>query len=135
MSPRVWIIDAISLETSLAQCSSVLNATTRTGSLNCPVRKIVDDSFNIGSLDFGLAIDAAAAKAINYQIDRLIRAVRHGARRPPRPGHGNTPTQRLLGNKEAYTNKLVPGNLETALSWQSRAGPKQPDGKALQIAV
>jgi hypothetical protein len=55
-------------------------------------QKIIDDSFKVGPFDLGLAVDAAATEAINDQIDRLIRTVRHGARRPPRCGHGNPPT-------------------------------------------
>jgi hypothetical protein len=46
--------------------------------------EIADDGFEISSLDLGLAVDAAAAIAINYQIDRLIRAVGHGTGRPAR---------------------------------------------------
>jgi hypothetical protein len=42
--------------------------------------EIADDGFEVRSLGLSLAVNAAAAKAINYQICRLIRAVRHGIR-------------------------------------------------------
>jgi len=48
--------------------------------IELPRHKIADDGFEIRSLDLGLAIDAAAAEAVNYQICRLIRAVWHGTR-------------------------------------------------------
>ena len=44
--------------------------------------KIADDGFEISPLNLGLTVDAAAAKAINHQICRLIRAVWHSIRRP-----------------------------------------------------
>ena len=48
--------------------------------IELPRHKVADDGFEIRSLDLGLAIDAAAAEAVNYQICRLIRAVWHGTR-------------------------------------------------------
>jgi hypothetical protein len=42
--------------------------------------KVADDNFEVRALDLGLAVNAAAAKAINYKVNRLIRAVRHGTR-------------------------------------------------------
>ena len=41
-------------------------------------QKVIDDSFKIGPLDLGLAVDAAFTKAINDQIYRLIRAITRG---------------------------------------------------------
>jgi hypothetical protein len=52
--------------------------------IELPSHKVADDGFEIRSLDLGLAVDAAAAIAINYQINRLIRAVGHGTGRPAR---------------------------------------------------
>ena len=43
-------------------------------------QKIADDGFEVRSLSLSLTVNAAAAKAINYQICRLIRAVWHGTR-------------------------------------------------------
>jgi hypothetical protein len=42
--------------------------------------KIADNGFEVRSLGLSLAVNAAAAKAINYQICRLIRTIRHSAR-------------------------------------------------------
>ena len=46
--------------------------------IKLPRHKVTDDGFEIRSLDLGLAENAAGAKAINYEINRLIRAIRHG---------------------------------------------------------
>ena len=48
--------------------------------IELPRYKVADDGIEVCALDLGLAVDAAAAKAINYQVNRLIRAKRHGIR-------------------------------------------------------
>src|SRR6185503_8993105 len=53
--------------------------------------KIADDGFEISSLNLGLTVDAVAAKAINHQICRLIRAAWHRSGRPARSDNSNTP--------------------------------------------
>jgi hypothetical protein len=61
--------------------------------------KVVDDGFKVGALNLGLAVEFAAAEAINDEIDRLIRAVRNGGRRLACSGHRNTPTQQEPGRQ------------------------------------
>jgi hypothetical protein len=70
--------------------------------IKLPRHKVTDDGFEIRSLDLGLAENAAGVKAINYQINRLIRAIRHGIRRPARSGHRNTPTQQETGDTQPF---------------------------------
>src|SRR5215217_4024367 len=58
--------------------------------IELPGDKIVDDGF-----DLGFAVNRAIFKAVDHEIDRLIRAVRNGTWRPARSGHSNTPTQQV----------------------------------------
>ena len=48
--------------------------------IELPGHKIGDNRFKIRSLSLSFAVNAAAAKAIHYQICRLVRAVGHGTR-------------------------------------------------------
>ena len=48
--------------------------------IELPGHKIGDNRFQIRSLGLSFAVNAAAAKAIHYQICRLVRAVGHGTR-------------------------------------------------------
>src|SRR5215204_2817948 len=63
--------------------------------IELPGHEIVDDGFEIGALDLGLAVNGPVFEAVDHEIDRLIRTVRNGTRRPARSGHGNTPTQQV----------------------------------------
>src|SRR5450631_3902587 len=53
-SKRRMISRAISSEASSAQCSAVLNATTRSGSLYWAGHQVGDDGFEVSLLDIGL---------------------------------------------------------------------------------
>jgi len=48
--------------------------------IELPGHKIGDNRFQIRSLSLSFAVNAAADKAIQYQICRLVRAVGHGIR-------------------------------------------------------
>ena len=50
-------------------------------------QKVVDDGFQISPLDFGLAVNGAATKAVDDEIGSLIRPIRYDLRRPSRSGH------------------------------------------------
>src|SRR5258707_15008492 len=65
MSQRIWISRAISSETSRDQCSSVLKATTRIGSLNCPDKVLVSTRLLSGVrlVRAFSAVDATAIEA------------------------------------------------------------------------
>src|SRR5215216_4750575 len=63
--------------------------------IELPGHKIVDDNFEVGALDLSFAVNGTTFKAVDHEIDRLIRAVRNGTWRPARSGHGNTPTQQV----------------------------------------
>ncbi len=66
MSQRVWISRAISSET-----------------VELPGQKVGDDSFEVRPLDFRFAVNATQpAKAVDYEVGGLIRAVGHGRWRP-----------------------------------------------------
>jgi hypothetical protein len=71
MSQRVWISRAISLETSSDQCSKRVEGYNADRIVELPGHQIGDDRFEIGSLDFGFAVDAAklteAAGRMSFQ--------------------------------------------------------------------
>ena len=95
MSERVWISRAIVFETSSDQCSNVLNATTRTGSLNCPdMRSAMIVSRSVRSTSVFAVNAAVPSEVINHEIDDLVRAVWHDPWCPTDAGHAH-----LLRNK------------------------------------
>src|SRR5439155_20734559 len=61
--------------------------------IKLPGNEVADDVLEICALDLSLAVNAAAAKTVDHEIDRLICAERNGVRRPARSGHRDTPTQ------------------------------------------
>src|SRR5260370_34889433 len=57
--------------------------------------EIVDDGFEIGPLNFGLAVDwASCAKTIDNEVDSLIGAIGHDGRRPASSWHTHLQAQR-----------------------------------------
>jgi NUDIX domain len=73
-----------------------------------PRYQIGDDRFEICPLNVRLAIGGPkAAKAVNNQVDRLIRAVGHDRRGPARSRHTQTP-QRIRTGTQARRSKIVP---------------------------
>ena len=53
------------------------------GVVELPSQKIGDDGLDIRPLNFRLAVNAAEPlKAVDYEVDGLIRAIGHGRRRP-----------------------------------------------------
>src|SRR5215216_6571861 len=90
--------------------------------IELPGHKIVDDGFEVGALDLGFAVNGAIFKAVDHEIDRLIRAVRNGTRRLARSGHGNTPTS--TGTRKEI--KLTPAGSFRPL--ERLAGPNRSVG-------
>src|ERR1700730_17431471 len=69
-----------------------------------PRHEIGDDSFEVHPLDFGFAVNAALpAEAINYEVDGLIRDVRHDGWRPTGLTHGRTPRNRTGNSIKCVT--------------------------------
>jgi hypothetical protein len=61
--------------------------------------QIGDDGFEVGLLDFGLAVDGAkSGKAVDHEVDRLIRTVGYDPRRPADARHTHLPPQQGTGN-------------------------------------
>ena len=67
------------------------------GVVELPRDQIGDDRLEICTLDFGLAVDAAkAAKAVDHEVNRLIRAIGHDRRGPACFRHKQLPQTQTL---------------------------------------
>src|SRR5258708_7855465 len=90
--------------------------------IELPGHEVTDYCIEVCVLDLGLAVHAAATETVYHEVDRLIRTVRNGTRRPARSGHGNTPTQQKPGANQPNADHLVPSERSRPLSYLKTSG-------------
>jgi hypothetical protein len=99
--------------------------------IELPSHEVSDYCIEVCALDLGLAVHATATETVYHEVDRLIRSVRNGTRRPARSGHDNTPTQRNATQQEPGANQpnadhLVPSERSRPLSYLKTFGTGSP---------
>jgi len=91
--------------------------------IELPGHKIANDGFELRALDLGLAIHGAILKAVDHEIDRLIRAVRYGT------VLGDQPVLGIANSNATGTRKVIkPTPAGSFLPLERLAGPNRSIG-------